>query len=92
MKILMIFVIGLISSQKLEAAQPKKCCVNAKNLMKNNTCVPDATSKSLKITLTCEEKYILDPDLYEDDAFNITADGSLYAHDPVEAVLLATDE
>lgn len=78
------------------AVSARKCCSNEKNLLHKNKCVPDASGKSLSINLTCEEKYVLDPNIYDDDAYNVTANGSLRVFDhgdlEGEGLVLSIDE
>lgn len=69
------------ASAQDKAALPLKCCNNEKNLLHDNKCVPDKSGKVSSVPLKCAEKYILDPNVFEDDGFNLTANGSLLIHD-----------
>lgn len=80
MKILWILLVAQIANFKWSCAQDKisvnytKCCSEEKNLLINNKCVPDKSGKSFPIALKCE-KFVLDPNSFEDDRYNVTETG-----------------
>lgn len=85
MKILWI----LLAAQTLNFAptlaeigkEAKKCCNNENNVIHENKCVPDGNGNIPQISLNCISKYVLDPNEFEEDNYNVTANGSLYVHD-----------
>lgn len=85
MKILWIAFIasvsGFLSISAEDKIAPRKCCGSGNNLLLDNKCVPEKNGKSSQISLQCKEKFVLDPALFEDDAYNITDDGSLLVLD-----------
>lgn len=83
MKILWILLSVVILSCAPASAQvtSRKCCDNEGNLINESKCTPDATGKSLLIALKCESKYVLDPNLYAEDNYNVTSNGSLHVFD-----------
>lgn len=98
MQTIWILILGLFTTfpRATTAVGARKCCNNEKNLLQKNKCVPDALGKSLPINLTCEEKFVLDPNIYDEDAYNVTANGSLHAFDHGDALgeglVLSIDE
>lgn len=90
MKILWILLAVQIANCASAIAQHKvaarKCCNNEDNLIIESKCTPDTTGKSLPIALKCESKYVLDPNLYDDDNYNVTANGSLNVFDFASAI------
>lgn len=84
MKILWIAFIasvsGFLSISAEDKIAPRNCC-GRDNLLLDNKCVPEKNGKSSQISLQCKHKYVLDPALFEDDAYNITDDGSLLVLD-----------
>lgn len=81
-KVSIIFSLVLCVNVICGSQEPQKCCKNEKNLLVNRRCAPDQrTAKSPAIGLTCEEKYILNPNEAEEDAFNITKNGTLFIPD-----------
>lgn len=80
MKILLIVAIFLhATSANKEIIH--KCCENEKNLLVNRGCDVNSEGHRPKLKLECEEKYILDPTNVEEDAYNITQNGTLYVPD-----------
>lgn len=65
-------------SAKTEVA---KCCENEQNLLIDRKCGANSAGKIPKLNLLCDEKYILDPANVDEDAYNITNNGSLYVPD-----------
>lgn len=83
MRILWVLLVAQITQFNPTHAQAeiatKKCCSEEKNLLINNKCVPDKSGKSFPIALKCE-KFVLDPNAFEDDSYNVTEAG-LFIHD-----------
>lgn len=77
MKVLWILLIAQVSTTAQQKTEAQKCCKNKENLLKDNKCWHEKGEKNVQIVLKCEEKYLLDPGLFEEDSFNITANGSL---------------
>lgn len=90
MKILWILLAvqtsSFVSASVSDKVTAKKCCNSESNLINDNKCIPDTSGKSLPIALKCESKYVLDPNLYEDDKYNVTANGSLNVFDFASAI------
>lgn len=74
-------VIILQLTSALSATEVSKCCENEQNLLVDHKCGVNSLGKIPKLKLTCEEKYILDPANVEEDAYNITQNGTLYVPD-----------
>lgn len=62
-------------------AEVTKCCENEENLLIDRKCGVNSAGKVPKLNLLCDEKYILDPANVEEDAYNITKNGSLFVPD-----------
>lgn len=98
MQTIWFLILGLFTTclRVTTAVSVKKCCNNERNLLAKNKCVPDFPGRSLPINLTCDEKYVLDPNTYEEDAYNVTVNGSLHVHDhgnaDGEGLVLSVDE
>lgn len=82
----------LVTNLRVSTAVTQKCCRNEQNLIVKNKCAPNETGVSWPINLTCGEKYVLDPNYFEDDAFNITANGSLNVLGHTNGVLIPPEE
>lgn len=64
-----------------EGISPRKCCNNEHNVIVNNKCVPDENGNITQITLKCQSKFVLDPSEFEEDNYNVTANGTLHVYD-----------
>jgi hypothetical protein len=57
--------------------EPPTCCDSDKNILVDSQCIADTEGKQPHIKLECPEKYILDPNDFEEDNYTITENGTL---------------
>lgn len=77
MKTAWIILILMANFEALTGYEARKCCKTKTNLVQNNRCVPDKLGVNVPIELACIDKYVLNPNLFDDDIYNVTSNGSL---------------
>lgn len=57
------------------------CCNNGTNLLINRKCYHNQEHRYSDMKLNClKDRFLIDPTEYEDDAYNITANGTLHMY------------